>query len=72
MARREGAVDEDDGYLLSMVADMDADRSELLVFDAKQIDKGPIATVILPERLSVGTHACWVEAARLAGERPAA
>lgn len=72
VARRDGAVDEDDGYVLSMVSDMAKDRSEVLVFDAKDVGRGPLATVILPERLSVGTHACWVEADRLHGERPAA
>lgn len=72
MARRDRAVEEDDGYVISLVADMNKDRSEVLIFDAKQVDKGPLATVILPERLSVGTHACWVEADRISGERPVA
>lgn len=69
MARRAGAVDEDDGYVLSLVSDVNRDRSELLVFNAKQISDGPLAAVILPERLSVGTHACWVEGDRIHGER---
>lgn len=72
MARRSGAIDEDDGYVLSMVADMNKNRSELLILNAKEIDRGPLATVILPERLSVGTHACWVEGDRIRGERPQA
>lgn len=69
VARRIGAVSEDDGYLVVMVADMKQDRSEILVLDAANIDQGPIATIILPERMSVGTHACWVEGDRITGER---
>ena len=59
---------EDDGYLLVYVTDMVQDRSEALVFDATDIARGPLATVILPERISVGVHACWVEGDRIHGE----
>lgn len=72
VARRPNARAEDDGYVITMVADMNEDRSEVLIFDAAAIAAGPLATIILPERLTVGTHACWVEADRLDGERPAA
>ena len=68
MARRLGATGEDDGYLLVYVTDMVQDRSEALVFDATDISRGPLATVILPERISVGVHACWVEGDRIHGE----
>ena len=68
IARRPNAKAEDDGYLLVYVADMNLDRSEALVFDAADLTAGPLATVILPERISVGTHACWVEGDRIAGE----
>lgn len=68
MARRLGATGEDDGYLLVYVTDMVQDRSEALVFDATDIARGPLATVILPERISVGVHACWVEGDRIHGE----
>ncbi len=68
MARRVGATGEDDGYLLVYVSDMLQDRSEALVFDATDITKGPLATVILPERISAGVHACWVEGDRIHGE----
>jgi carotenoid cleavage dioxygenase len=68
IARRPGATSEDDGYVVVMVADMLQDRSEVMVLDAADITRGPIAQIILPERVSVGTHACWVEGDRLAGE----
>ena len=68
VARRPGAVAEDDGYLLVYVTDMNADASECMVLDAANIAAGPLARIILPERISVGTHACWVEGERIAGE----
>lgn len=68
MARRIGAKEEDDGYLLTFVTDMTANRSECLILDASDIAAGPIAQIILPHRISMGTHACWVEPDRVAGE----
>ena len=43
-------------------------RSEVVVLDAADITRGPLAQIILPERMSVGTHACWVEGDRIHGE----
>ena len=63
MAPRAGATAEDDGYLVTFVTDMNADRSECLVFDAADISVGPVARVRLPERISSGTHSCWAPAA---------
>jgi len=51
---------------------MNENLSECLILRADDMAAGPIARVILPERIQVGTHACWVEADRLYGERPAA
>ena len=65
MAPTRGATAEDDGYLVTFVTDMNADRSECLVFDAADIAIGPIARVRLPERISSGTHSCWAPAAEL-------
>jgi len=56
---RKGATEEDDGYLVTFTTDVDADRSECLLFDARAIEKGPIARVRLPMRISSGTHATW-------------
>lgn len=50
---------EDDGYLLTYTVGMRRDRSECWIFDAKQIARGPLARVRLPERIRSGTHACW-------------
>lgn len=65
MAPRLGAEAEDDGYLVTFTTDMNADRSECLIFDAADISGGPIARVRLPERISSGTHSCWAPASAL-------
>jgi carotenoid cleavage dioxygenase-like enzyme len=64
-APRPGATAEDDGYLLTFTTDVGRDRSECLVFDATDITSGPIARVLLPERISSGTHSCWSPARAL-------
>ncbi|MEM9837945.1 MAG: carotenoid oxygenase family protein [Pseudomonadota bacterium] len=58
-APRDGATDEDDGYVLSYITDMNEDRSECVILDAKDISQGPVARIILPHRISSGTHAVW-------------
>lgn len=59
MAPRPNATAEDDGYIVSFVTDMVEDRSYCAVLDASDVAAGPIAKVILPERISSGTHSCW-------------
>ncbi len=68
VARRLGGKAEDDGYLVVFVANMNTDLGECLIFDAADITKGPICTIVLPQRLNIGTHACWIEGNRLDGE----
>ncbi|MGH8611734.1 MAG: carotenoid oxygenase family protein [Gammaproteobacteria bacterium] len=58
-APRVGAVDEDDGYVVSFVIDDNKGTSECWVFDAKRIQDGPVARVALPHKISSGTHSCW-------------
>ena len=65
MAPRLGSTAEDDGYLLTFVTDMNADRSACWIFAAQDLKAGPIARVALPERISSGTHACWAPASAL-------
>jgi len=59
-APRPNATGEDDGYVISFVHDGPADRSDVLVFDAQHISRGPVATIALPQRVPLGFHACWV------------
>jgi carotenoid cleavage dioxygenase len=59
MAPRDGATAEDDGYVVTFVSDMNTDTSECHVFRADGVSDGPIARVLLPERLCSGTHTVW-------------
>ncbi len=68
VARALNAKAEDDGYVITMIADMVADSSEILILRADDIAAGPVARILLPERMGIGVHACWVEGDRLNGE----
>ncbi len=61
----EDAKNEDDGYVLTYVSDLNTDTSACWIFDAADITAGPVAKVGLPERISSGTHACWAPASAL-------
>ncbi|WP_323037604.1 carotenoid oxygenase family protein [Pararhodobacter sp.] len=71
IALRPGATEEDDGYLLTFLTDMNENKSEVLILDARDVNAGPVARIILPARITNGTHACWVEGDRMQGERVA-
>jgi carotenoid cleavage dioxygenase-like enzyme len=59
-APRPHATAEDDGYLVSFVYDGAADQSEVVIYDAQDVTNAPLARVILPQRVPIGFHACWV------------
>ncbi|MFG1928649.1 carotenoid oxygenase family protein [Cryptosporangium sp. NPDC048952] len=59
----ENARSEDDGYLLTIVSDLRADASELLVLHAR--DLSLTAAVTLPRRVPSGIHGSWIPDARL-------
>ncbi|WP_299946073.1 carotenoid oxygenase family protein [uncultured Microbulbifer sp.] len=50
---------EDDGYLTTFVTDTRSWRSSCLIFDARDITSGPLATVRLPHRIPYGFHGWW-------------
>ncbi|MGV0788513.1 carotenoid oxygenase family protein [Mycolicibacterium sp. XJ2] len=56
---------EDDGYLVTLTTDMNADASYCLVFDAARVDDGPVCKLALPERISSGTHSTWAPGSEL-------
>lgn len=58
-APRVNAVDEDDGYLVSFIADLENDVSECVLIDAKNFAAGPVCRIRLPERICAGTHSTW-------------
>lgn len=63
-APKPGSDVEGDGWLLTYVHDTHADRSELQVFAADNLEAGAIARVMMPQRVPYGFHAFW-----LAGDR---
>ncbi len=65
MAPRVGSTAEDDGYLVTLTTDMNADASYCLVFDAARVGDGPVCKLALPERISSGTHSTWATGAEL-------
>jgi len=66
---RPGASDEDDGLLLSLVHDEAEARSELVVLDARDLSRAPLARVLLPQRVPYGFHGLWLPRAELERER---
>ena len=59
--------EEDDGAVVTFVTDMNEDASWALVFDAADIEQGPVARMRLPQRICVGTHSYWAGAGSLSG-----
>jgi carotenoid cleavage dioxygenase-like enzyme len=70
MAPCHDAQAEDDGYIVSFVTDMNTDRSECVILDARDLASGPVARVMLPHRISSGTHACWADASEIHSPAP--
>jgi carotenoid cleavage dioxygenase len=73
---RSKEAPEGDGWIVQVCNRLDEHRSDLLIFDALDIEKGPLATVNIPIRLRFGLHGNWADAAdiglaaiRLRGER---
>jgi carotenoid cleavage dioxygenase len=58
---RQDATGEDDGYLLSLWWNRATGLSELLVHDAAQLGREPLARVKLPSRVPFGFHGNWAD-----------
>lgn len=56
-----------EGYVLVVVSRRDLMRSDLVILDAQNIDRPPVATLSLPIRIKAGLHGNWVGADELAG-----
>lgn len=55
-----GDVGEGEGWLLSFVYDDGADQTVLAILDALDVASGPIAEVVLPQRVPYGFHGVWI------------
>jgi carotenoid cleavage dioxygenase-like enzyme len=57
---RPGAIDEDDGYVVTFVYSAERDKSDLVIVDARDFDGEPVATIELPVRVPYGLHGNWL------------
>ena len=53
---------EGDGWIVQICNRLEDHRSDLLIFDALDIEKGPVATARIPIRLRFGLHGNWADA----------
>ncbi len=58
-APRSPSAEEGDGWILAVVHRGHEDLSDLLVFEARDIDRGPLAEVRVPRRVPAGFHGSW-------------
>lgn len=56
---RSADAPEGDGWLTAVVWRAAENRSDLLIFEAQDIEKGPIATAHVPRRVPFGFHGNW-------------
>ncbi|WP_308114758.1 carotenoid oxygenase family protein [Streptomyces sp. ISL-12] len=56
----DGTTGEDEGYLLTVVSDLNADASRMLVLDASDLTVSPVATIHLPRRVPAVIHGSWI------------
>lgn len=57
---RAGGDGEDDGWLLSYVYDAASHSSELVILDAQDLARPPVARILLPQRVPYGFHGSWI------------
>jgi carotenoid cleavage dioxygenase len=57
---RSADADEGDGWLTAVIWRAAENRSDLAVFEAQDVEKGPIAVAELPRRVPFGFHGNWV------------
>jgi len=57
---RPGAQDESDGFVFSFVHEAGSWQGSFVVLDARQLDREPVARVILPRRVPAGLHGSWI------------
>ncbi len=55
-----GGPGEGEGWLLSYIYDRSRSESRVAVLDATNVRRGPVAEIVLPQRVPHGFHGCWV------------
>jgi len=57
---KEGGA-EGEGYLIALLNHLDELRNDVVIFDAQNLKKGPLAVIHLPLKLKLGLHGNWVD-----------
>ena len=65
-APAENQRSEDHGYVVTFVWNDSSREQQLQVFDALDLDQGPVARVRIPHRIPPGFHACWMKPGQIA------
>jgi carotenoid cleavage dioxygenase-like enzyme len=59
---RKRTASEGDGWIVQICNRLDEYRAELLIFEALDIAKGPVAQIQIPFRMRFGLHGNWADA----------
>ena len=65
-AAADQAQGEDHGYLIAFQFNARTKKQTLDLFDARNLDRGPLAQVAIPRHIPTGFHGCWIAAPRIA------
>lgn len=59
---KRGSEVEGEGYLIALQNHLDVLRNDIVILDALDVAKGPVAVIHLPFKLKLGLHGNWVDA----------
>ncbi len=60
---KENAIDEDEGYVVFYAYYKVSNSSELVILDAQNLNKTPLARIKMPRRIPHGLHGSWMNGA---------
>jgi carotenoid cleavage dioxygenase-like enzyme len=58
---QKDSTDEGTGWVICLANRLDENRNDILLFEAQNIEQGPIAIIRLPMKLGLGVHGNWVD-----------
>jgi carotenoid cleavage dioxygenase len=64
-AAADSPQSEDHGYVIAFQFNAKMQRQTLDVFDARDLDAGPVCQVAVPRHIPTGFHGCWMAASRI-------
>lgn len=56
---RPGSTQEDDGWVLTVVYDSSRHRSDVVILDGRDLNRGPVARLHLTHHIPYGLHGSW-------------